>query len=95
MTTKDFGLITTLTAKGIHYLDYTVDEMGRIFFRFQDCPEVRAIENGFFRNAVSVPVLDFINAQTTMKTLVFEIRRKDSANGYKFNGSRTVTTNCA
>jgi len=95
MTTKDFGLITTLTAKGYRYLDYQVDELGRIFFRFQDGPEVRAIEDGFFRNTVSVPVQDFINAQTTMKTLVFEIRRKESANGHRFTGSRTATTNCA
>ena len=95
MQTKDFGLITTLTAKGHRYLDFQVDDLGRIFFRFPDSPAVRAIEDGFFRNTVSVPVQDFINAQTTMKTLVFDIRRKDSANGYKFTGSRTATTNHA
>jgi hypothetical protein len=76
MQTKDFGLITTLTAKGHRYLDYQVDDLGRIFFRFTDTPEVQAIEDGFFRNTVSVPVQDFINAQMTMKTLVFDIRRK-------------------
>jgi hypothetical protein len=95
MQTKDFGLITTLTAKGYRYLDYQVDELGRIFFRFQDCPEVRAIEDGFFRNTVSVPVQDFINAQTQMKTLVFDIRRKDNTYGNRFTGSRTTTTRCA
>ena len=95
MLTKDFSLITTLTAKGHRYLDYQVDDLGRIFFRFKDDPEVRVIEDGFFRNTVSVPVQDFINAQTTMKTLVFDIRRKDNSNGNKFNGSRTATTRCA
>jgi hypothetical protein len=95
MLTKDFGLITTLTAKGHRYLDYKVDESGRIFFRFQDCPDVLAIEDGFFRNTVSVQVQDFINAQTIMKTLVFDIRSKGNAYGNRFTGSRTVTTNCA
>jgi hypothetical protein len=76
MTTKDFGLITTLTAKGYRYQKYTVDDMGRIWFTFSDAPEVRAVEDGFFRNTLSVQVQDFINAQTMMKTLVFEIRRK-------------------
>jgi hypothetical protein len=95
MQTKDFGLITTLTAMGHRYLDFQVDDLGRIFFRFQDSPEVRAIEDGFFRNTVSVPVLDFINAQTIMKTLVFDIRSKGTANGNRFTGSRTATTNCA
>jgi hypothetical protein len=95
MQTKDFGLITTLTAKGHRYVDYRVDEMGRIFFHFQDCPEVRAIEDGFFRNTVSVPVQDFINAQTMMKTLVFDIRSKGNAYGNRFTGSRTTTTNHA
>ena len=76
MTTKDFGLITTLTAKGHRYQNYTVDELGRIWFCFGDSPEVKAIEDGFFRNTLTVPVQDFLNAQTTMKTLVFDIRRK-------------------
>ena len=95
MQTKDFGLITTLTAKGHRYLDYQVDDLGRIFFRFTDSPEVRAIEDGFFRNTVSVPVQDFINAQTMMKTLVFDIRAKGNTNGNRFIGSRTATTNHA
>jgi len=95
MQTKDFGLITTLTAKGYRYLDYQVDDLGRIFFRFDDSPEVRTIEDGFFRNTVSVPVQDFINSQTQMKTLVFDIRRKENTYGNKFNGSRTATTRCA
>lgn len=95
MQTKDFGLITTLTAKGHRYLDYRVDELGRIFFRFPDTSEVRAIEDGFFRNTVSVPVQDFLNAQTMMKTLVFEIRRKGIANGNTFISSRTATTSHA
>lgn len=95
MQTKDFGLITTLTAKGFRYLDYSVDELGRIFFRFPDSPEVRAIEDGFFRNTVSVPVQDFINAQTMMKTLVFDIRRKDNTYGNKIAINRTTTTRCA
>ena len=90
MTTKDFGLITTLTAKGYRYLDYQVDELGRIFFSFPDSPETRAIEDGFFRNSISVQVQDFINAQTTMKTLVFDIRRKVEANGNRYTGSRTA-----
>lgn len=90
MQTKDFGLITTLTAKGYRYLDYQVDELGRIFFRFQDGPEVRAIEDGFFRNTVSVPVQDFINAQTMMKTLVFDIRRKASETGIAVRAGRNV-----
>jgi hypothetical protein len=90
MLTKDFGLITTLTAKGYRYLDYQVDELGRIFFRFQDSSEVRAIEDGFFRNTVSVPVQDFINAQTTMKTLVFEIRRKANDVGIAVRAGRNA-----
>jgi hypothetical protein len=95
MQTKDFGLITTLTAKGYRYLDYQVDELGRIFFRFQDGPDVREIEDGFFRNTVSVPVQDFINAQTTMKTLVFDIRRKANANGTTIRSGRTTDSYCA
>lgn len=93
MKTKDFGLITTLTAKGHRYLDYQVDDLGRIFFRFQDSPEIRAIEDGFFRNTVSVPVQDFINAQMMMKTLVFDIRRKN-ANGNEFTTRSGRATDC-
>jgi len=90
MQTKDFGLITTLTAKGQRYLDFQVDEMGRIFFRFQDSPEVKAVEDGFFRNTLAVPVQDFLNAQTMMKTLVFDIRRKASETGIYIRTGRTV-----
>jgi hypothetical protein len=95
MLTKDFGLITTLTAKGYRYLDYQVDELGRIFFRFQDSSEVRTIEDGFFRNTLSVPVQDFLNAQTTMKTLVFEIRRQANEHGITIRSGRTTDSYCA
>ena len=90
MQTKDFGLITTLTAKGHRYLDFQVDQMGRIFFRFQDCPAVREIEDGFFRNTLAVPVQDFLNAQTMMKTLVFDIRRKANESGIAVRTGRNV-----
>ncbi|MBK6766493.1 MAG: hypothetical protein IPG71_09315 [bacterium] len=92
MQTKDFGLVTTLTAKGHRFLDYQVDELGRIFFRFQDSPETKAIEDGFFKNSITVQVQDFINAQTTMKTLVFDIRRKVDANANRFTGNRIANT---
>jgi hypothetical protein len=95
MKTKDFGLITTLTAKGQRYTEYHVDDMGRIFFSFQDGPEVRAIEDGFFRNTVSVPVQDFINAQMMMKTLVFDIRRKANEHGITVRSGRTADKYCA
>lgn len=95
MQTKDFGLITTLTAKGHHYLDYQVDELGRIFFRFQDSPETKAIEDGFFRNTVSVAVQDFINAQMMMKTLVFDIKRKANENGKFIRSGRATDSYCA
>jgi hypothetical protein len=95
MTTKDFGLITTLTSKGLRYLNYQVDDLGRIWFSFPDSPEVRAIEDGFFRNTVSVPVQDFLNAQTTMKTLVFEIRRQANEHGITIRSGRTTDSYCA
>ena len=95
MTTKDFGLITTLTSKGYHYQNYKVDELGRIWFTFSDAPEVRAIEDGFFRNTLSVPVQDFINAQTTMKTLVFEIRRQANEHGITIRSGKTTDSYCA
>jgi len=90
VTTKDFGLITTLTSKGYHYQNYKVDELGRIWFTFSDAPEVRDIEDGFFRNTLSVPVQDFINAQTMMKTLVFDIRRKADEAGAFVRTGRNV-----
>lgn len=95
MTTKDFGLITTLTSKGYQYQSFTVDELGRIWFTFSDVPEVRAIEDGFFRNTLSVRVQDFLNAQTTMKTLVFDIRRKANENGITIRSGRTTDRYCA
>lgn len=95
MKTKDFGLITTLTAKGHRYLDYQVDELGRIFFRFSDSPEIRAIEDGFFRNTVAIPVQDFLNAQMMMKTLVFDIRRKADEHGTTVRSGRTTDRYCA
>jgi hypothetical protein len=90
MTTKDFGLITTLTAKGHSYVNYRVDDLGRIWFTFSDSQDVRGIEDGFFRNTVSVPVQDFLNAQTMMKTLVFEIRRQANENGITIRSGRTT-----
>ncbi|HEY3295656.1 MAG TPA: hypothetical protein VGL38_09460 [bacterium] len=92
--TKDFGLIVTLNTLGYQYTDYQVDQWGRIFFRYPDDPEIIAIEEGFFRNTVSVPVQDFLNAHMKMKTLVFKIKEKEMANGNKSFGSRTATTNC-
>ena len=94
MITKDFGLITTLTALGHRYQNYSVDELGRIWFSFADDPEVWDIKNEFFKNTLSVQVLDFINAQTTMKTLVFDIRRKENSNGHQPAINRTTTTRC-
>ncbi|MCB1060972.1 MAG: hypothetical protein KDB65_12120 [Calditrichaeota bacterium] len=90
MKTKDFGLITTLKAKGHQFVDYYVDDLGRIFFRFDDCPEIKAIEDGFFRNTLSVRVQDFLNAQTMMKTLVFDIKRKANENGITVRSGRTT-----
>jgi len=90
MKTKDFGLITTLTAKGYTYQTYTVDELGRIWFTFSEVPEVKAIEDSFFRNTLSVRVQDFINAQTTMKSLVFEIRRQANEYGIDVRSGRSA-----
>lgn len=95
MKTKDFGLITTLTAKGHRYQNYSVDDLGRIWFSFADDPEVWNIKDEFFKNTLSVQVLDFINAQTTMKTLVFDIRRKENSDAYKFTNNRTTTARSA
>ena len=95
VTTKDFGLITILTANGCQYDDYTVDELGRIWFRYPDTATVRDIEQGFYRNTLTVRVQDFINAQTTMKTLIFNIR-KETANGYTYtHGRPSAPAQCA
>ena len=92
-STKDFGLIVTLNTLGYQYIDYIVDQWGRIFFRYPDVPEVRAVEDGYNRNTVRVPVQDFLNSHTRIKSLVFSIKEQESANGNKHFGSRTATTN--
>ena len=85
---KDFGLATLLVSKDCPYTDYVVDDLGRIWFQFENNEKVRELKDGFYRNTVDVRIQDFIKTQTALKTLIFDIRR--SANGHESTGRRTA-----
>ena len=89
ISVKDFGLATLLVSKDCPYSDYVVDELGRIWFQFDNNEKVRELKDGFYRNTVDVRIQDFIKTQTALKTLIFDIRR--SANGYESTGRRAAT----
>jgi hypothetical protein len=78
--TKEFGLAATLLAKGCKMTEYTVDDMGRLWFHFAADPQVEELIKGYYNNTVEIRIQDFLASQSALKSLVWETKRKHDEN---------------
>ena len=91
MKTKDFGLASLLVCKNCPIQNFNADEFGQTWFEFEDSPTTRELETAFFKNAVSVPVQDFLAAMKMVKSVFYNQRgRQHERCDERFSG-RTST----
>jgi hypothetical protein len=92
METRDQTLTSLLITNHQEMKGFRKDDRGDVYFHFDDNNRVREIEEGFFRNTASVPVLDFVAAQRQVKGIIFRLK---GSNNYGKSIKQTNTDDCA
>lgn len=75
MNTKDFNLAALLVANNIKLVNYTTDELGQMWFEFQDDATTRELERSFNLATAMVNVQKYGAASKMLKALIYQNRR--------------------
>jgi hypothetical protein len=75
MKTKDFALASLLVSNNCKLVDYSTDELGQMWFEFEDSEINCALERNFYLSVAMVNVQQFVAAQKMLKALIYENRR--------------------
>ena len=74
-TTKDFSLASLLVSNNCKLMNYTTDQLGQMWFEFEDTDTAQELERNFHLGTVTVNVQQFVAAQKMLKALIYENRR--------------------
>jgi hypothetical protein len=75
MNTKDFALASLLVSNNCKLVDYTTDQLGQMWFEFEDTDAARELERNFHLSTATTNVQQFVGAQKMLKALIYENRR--------------------
>jgi hypothetical protein len=93
--TRDFALASLLCSYDCKLVNYTTDDLGQMWFEFEDTETVHKLERDFYLATASANVRKYAASEKFLKSLIYENRKVIYENRIGKFGSRTATTNHA
>ena len=73
--TRDFALASLLCSYDCKLVDYTTDDLGQMWFEFEETEAVRELERSFHLTTATANVQKYNAAQKMLKAPIYENRK--------------------